>query len=161
MACYPISRPLSIWEAIKKHLYIQYIPPASPLKLQSTMIYIYIYIFLSLRVIFSMWKHKTFRKIMQWWIPQSLSNHVGSIKVCRSLGLQGIPSYFSKRGHHSFLIFFEPSGFFWLNGSMIFTRLSSRTIIISWNTSYKSKNWSLFFGLTKRLVTKFLRPESG
>jgi hypothetical protein len=41
----------------------------------------------------------------------------------------------------------EPSWFFWLNGSMIFTRLSSRIIIISRNTSYKSKNWSLFFSV--------------
>jgi hypothetical protein len=39
----------------------------------------------------------------------------------------------------------EPSCFFWLNGSMIFTRLSSWIIIISRNTSYKSKNCTTRF----------------
>ena len=79
------------------------------------------------------------------------------IKVCWSLGLQGIPSYFSKCGQHSFLIFLEPSCFFWLNGSMIFTRLSSWIIIISRNTSYKSKNWSLFFQFNQMTCNKISR----
>jgi hypothetical protein len=53
----------------------------------------------------------------------------------------------------------EPSWFFWLNGSMIFTRLSSRIIIISRNTSYKSKNWSLFFQFNQMTCNKISRSR--